>query len=298
MTLRHMKIFVAVCECGNVTAAAEKLFIAQPSVSLAISELENYYGVKLFDRISRKLYLTDVGEKFLAKARHIVDLFDEMEKGVRDWDSFGTLRMGASITIGNCILPALIEEFTKILPDVKVQVVIENSYAIEQKVLSNELDFALIEGITHNDSILFEPFMDDELVCICGKEHPLSSKTEIFPEQLLDCDFILREHGSGTREIFDSAMLIHELPVTPIWESRSTQAIVNAVKAGLGVSVLPYKLVQKEIEAHTIFQFKIRGIDFKRKFYIIYHKNKFISNSAKVFFTICRSGKKLCTAAE
>lgn len=94
MTFRHLKIFVTVCETGSMTAAASQLFIAQPSISLAISEMEDYYGVKLFDRISRKLYLTENGRRALQYARHIIDLLDEMEQGVRDVDAMGRLKVG------------------------------------------------------------------------------------------------------------------------------------------------------------------------------------------------------------
>ena len=105
MTIRHLRIFVAVCEEGSVTKAANKLYLAQPSVSLAISELEKFYGVKLFDRISRRLYLTDKGKQFLNYTKHIIDLFDELENGMKNWGSSGALRIGSSITIGNYFFP-------------------------------------------------------------------------------------------------------------------------------------------------------------------------------------------------
>lgn len=110
MTLRHLRIFVAVCETGSMTAAASQLFIAQPSISLAVSEMEEYYGVKLFDRISRKLYLTENGRRALQYARHIIDLLDEMEQGVKDLDTVGQLRVGTSITIGTYLLPHYVRQ--------------------------------------------------------------------------------------------------------------------------------------------------------------------------------------------
>ena len=109
MTLRHLRIFTAVCETGSMTAASERLFIAQPSISLAISEMEEYYGVKLFDRISRKLYLTDSGRRALQYARHIIDLMDEMEQGMKNADTVGRRRVGTSITIGSYLLPGYVK---------------------------------------------------------------------------------------------------------------------------------------------------------------------------------------------
>ena len=120
MTLRHLRIFVAVCETGSMTAASAQMFIAQPSISLAISEMEEYYGVKLFDRISRKLYLTDNGRRALQYARHLIDLFDEMEQGIRDQDAVGQLRVGTSITIGTYLLPQYINRLKQVYPSVRV----------------------------------------------------------------------------------------------------------------------------------------------------------------------------------
>lgn len=112
MTLRHMKIFVSVYQNNGITRASEELHLAQPSVSLAIRELEDYYGIRLFDRISRRLYVTEQGKMFYDYALHIVSLFDEMELGIRNWEHMGTLRIGSSITIGNFLLPGLIKKFT------------------------------------------------------------------------------------------------------------------------------------------------------------------------------------------
>lgn len=113
MTLRHLKIFVTVCETNSVTKAGEKLYIAQPSISLAISELESYYGIKLFDRIGKRLQITEAGKNFLQYAAHIVGLFEEMESKVRNFDTIGVLRVGASIAIGNFLLPKYVVEFKK-----------------------------------------------------------------------------------------------------------------------------------------------------------------------------------------
>jgi len=284
-----MKIFVTVCRCNSVTAAAEKLFIAQPSVSLAIRELEDYYGIKLFDRISRKLYITEAGRQFLDYAIHIVSLFDDMEKEIRNWDTMGTLRIGSSITIGNYLLPRYIKLFNEKHPLIKVHVTIENSVDIEKRVMANDIDFGLIEGITHNPQIEGEKFMDDELVLICGNNHLLSHTEQIGITDLPDHDFILREKGSGGRELFESTMLIHDIEIKPIWESVSTRAIVKAVSEGLGLSVLPYQLIKQDLDAGLIKRINLKDLTFKRFYYLIYHKNKLHTKSAKEFMDLCKN---------
>lgn len=287
MTLRHLKIFVTVCECEGVTAAAEKLYIAQPSVSLAISELEDYYGIKLFDRISRKLYLTEVGKQFLQYAQYIVSLFNDLETQIKNWDQIGVLRIGASITIGNYLLPGFVQEFKERYSQMTVTAIIDNSENIENQILCNGIDFALIEGSPHNPAIHGQDFMEDELVLICSAAHPFAMQKEIGIGDLAEQNFILREKGSAGREIFDSIMQLNGIQITPSWQSVSTQAIVRAVAKGLGISVLPYLLVKSDLEAKTVCQVKIKDVSFKRKLFIIYHKNKFLTNAMREFISIC-----------
>jgi DNA-binding transcriptional LysR family regulator len=288
MTIRHLRIFVAVCETGSVTKAANKLYLAQPSVSLAISELENYYGVKLFDRISRRLHLTDTGSQFLNYAKHIIYLFDELESGMKNWDLMGTLRVGSSITIGNYFLPKYVKEFQKTHPQIKVYVTIDNSQIIEDHVISNKVDFAFTEGIIDNPKLETINFLDDELICICAPSHPLSNQVEVDAETLSRQDLIMRERGSGGRNIFDAALLTFNLKTTPIWESVSTQAIIRAVGQGLGVSILPYLLVKSALEEGIVKQIKIQGLNLHRKLHIIYHKNKYLTPAALDFLALCK----------
>ena len=288
MTLRHMKIFVTVCECHSVTAAAEKLYLAQPSVSLAIRELEEYYGIQLFDRISRKMLITEAGKLLLDYAIHIVDLFDTMEKEIRNWDSMGTMRVGSSITIGNFLLIRFVKEFKEKYPHIKVNVTIQNSEEIEKRIMDNDIDFGLIEGVVHNKHIVSEKFMEDELVFVCGKGHALAESKSMQASKLSEWDFILRERGSGGRELFESALLTHNIEITPIWESVSTQAIIKAVIEGLGLSVLPFELVKEELGNGNLIRLQIEEISLRRYFYIIYHKNKLLSHSAKEFINLCK----------
>lgn len=287
MTLRHLKIFVAVCEEKSVTKAAQSLHLAQPSVSLAVTELEEYYGVRLFDRISRKLLITELGKQFLEYATHIVTLFDRMETEIRNWDAAGILRIGSSITIGNHLIPGYVKSFTEAHPQMKVQVTIDNSQNIEDRILANDVDFALIEGLVHSPQIESQKFMEDELVLICGKGHPLYGQDEAEVQTIVGYDFILREKGSGGRELFDSTMLIHQIEIEPLWESVSNQAIIRAVSQGLGISILPQMLLETQLDDGSLWKIRLKDISFKRDCFVIYHKNKYLTESAKKFIEIC-----------
>ena len=289
MTLRHLRIFVAVCEMGSMTAAASSLLIAQPSISLAISEMEEYYGVKLFDRISRKLYLTESGRRTLQYAIHIIGLFEEMEQGIKNLDAVGRLRVGASITIGTYLLPGYVKALKNRYPTLQVEAVIGNSGTIEQQILDNEIDIGIIEGVTHSPYICSESFQGDRLVFICCPAHPFADRTLDALPMVTDQDFILREKGSAGREILDGLLAARELSIRPVWQSTSNQAILQGVREGLGISLLPYFLVREGIERGELSEFKIKDLVLNRKFSVIHHKNKFLPQSAMALMKLCHN---------
>ena len=287
MTLRHMKVFAAVCGCKSATEAAEKLGIAQPAVSLAIKELEDHYGVRLFDRISHRLYLTEEGKELLSYARRIISLFDEMGNDVKNWDSFGVVRIGSSITVGTCLTPDYVKRFRSAYPGIKVRVTVDNSAAIEKMILENRLDFAMIEGTVHSDRVAARRFLQDELVLVCGAGTGFSSRAEIMPGELPGLPFLLREKGSGPRGLFERPLLPRGIAVVPEWESISTEAIVAAVSRGLGVSVLPLRLVERALAEKSLVRIRVRGLEFQRYFSLILHKDKQLSKSARAFLKLC-----------
>lgn len=289
MTLRHIRIFLAVCENGNnITRAAEQLLLAQPAVSLAVRELERYYGVKFFDRISRRLYLTETGKRFRGYAEHIASLFDQMEKDLRDGDAFGVLRIGCSITIGSQLMPSYVRQFSEQYPGLEVYVHIERSEWLEEAVLRNELDLALIEGLAHAPDLISEDYLDDELVAVCSPEGPFRKGELVDAERFLCQRLLLREKGSGTRELFDHVMEGAGYTASPGWEGVSTAALVNAAAEGLGVAVLPKRMIAQPLEQGKLVDFQVKGLEFRRKFHMIYHKNKYLTSGARAFMELCR----------
>lgn len=289
MTLRHLKIYITICETGSVTAAAKKLFLAQPSISLALRELEENYGVRLFDRISRRLYITETGKHFLEYASHIVTLFERMESEIKNWDLIGLLRIGSSITVGNYLLPRYIKQFKNQYPNHQIYIKIDNSTVIEQSVMANEIDIGLIEGVVHFPQIVSKRIMYDDLVLVCGENHPLSTQDSINVNELKKLDFILREKGSGSRELFESMMLLQNIEIEPIGESVSNQAIIHALYEGFGLSVLPRLIVKDEIEKGLLHQINLNDITLSRELSIIYHKNKYLTKAANEFIKLCLS---------
>lgn len=290
MTLRHMKIFCAIYDANcNTTRAAGILNMTQPAVSLAIKELEQYYGIILFDRIGRRLHITPAGENFLQYALRIMAQFDDMEREMRNWDSTGILRVGASITIGSQFLPSYVKAFYHRHPGTEVQVIVSSSDKLERALMCNKLDFALIEGISHNPAMHIEEYMADRLNIIASPQEGFYQGQRLTLEQFKQQRFLLREPGSGTREIFDKAVENVGISIKPIWEATSTTALVNAVISGLGLAVLPQRMIQGALGRGLVVTIGAVGMDFSRSFYIIHHKDKYLTSSMKAFLDLCRN---------
>ncbi|GAA6493013.1 LysR family transcriptional regulator [Candidatus Bariatricus faecipullorum] len=287
MTLRHLKIFVSVYQNRGFTRAGQELHLAQPSVSLAIRELEAYYGVRLFERIGRRIYPTVQGEDFYGYAIHIVSLFDEMEKKVRNWDTLGTLRIGTSITIGTRILPRLLKEFSAQFPQTETRAVICNSAAIEQQLLDSRIDLGLIETRPEHPELLSEPFMQDSLCAVLPSGHVLAARKAVTLSELSAYPFFMREEGSAVREVLKARLSLEQLSVQPAWESTSTQAIVQGVAAGLGVSVLPLLMVRKDITEGTVQGLPLDP-PLNRELHVVYHKSKYLTANMQAFIRLCR----------
>lgn len=289
MTLRHYQIFVMVCDEMNMSAAANKLFMSQSAVSQAVSELERYYEVRLFERLSRKLYLTQAGNKLLGYARHIIHMNETAEKEMRALNQNSTIRIGASVTIGACILPKLIASYRKVQSEFSVEVTEDNTAQIEQLLLCDKLDLGLVEGEIISDDIKVVPFSDDNLILICGKNHPLWKQMWIEAKALEQENFILREVGSGTRKTFEEVMQKYNLIWTSTWTCNNADTIKTAVAEGLGVSVISQRAVIKEIEEGILHGVTIKDMEFHRQFKIAFHKNKYLTDNMNNFIEYTKS---------
>lgn len=288
MTLRHLNIFVSVMRLESITKAAEELHIAQPSVSLAISQLEDHYGQRLFDRIGRRIYPTEAGKALYEDALRIVSLYEDMEKKMGNPDAHGTIRIGASITIGTCLLPRLSISYKEQFPGQNIQCTVARSLDIEAGILANTIDIGLIETQPEYDEIEAVPFMKDKMVAIVSAVHPLAMNSTTTLKELAHYPFLMREKGSAGRELLDGAYSLLQIPLNIVWESVSTEAIIQAVHADIGVAVLPELLIKEAVENG-----KVKLLDLitplERNLYIIHHHSKNISLSMKRFMHICTS---------
>lgn len=291
MTIRHLQIFVAVADCGKMRAAAERLHISQPSVSQAVRELESYYNIKLFERLSQRIYITETGKKLLPYARHIIDSFETMEGFINDTSSGNVIRVGGSVSVRTRLLPPMIKSLENEVPDVDVCVIVDNTAAIEGKIQRSELDIAVVEGIVRSDELVKKDIYDDELVLVVGPEHELFNHPGIKLKELTKHALISRESGSVERNQFEQFLLEHDIKMKNKWSCSNTETIKKAVLNGEGIAILSRMVIEKEIAAGEVRVLNVENTRMKRKIKLIYHKNKYISQSMKQFIDICTDGR-------
>lgn len=290
MTIRHLKIFTTVADEGSMSLAAKRLHISQPSVSQAISDLEKYYGIRLFERLSQKIYLTKEGELMLSFSRHILDSFEQMEEAVNYAAEKTSLRIGCSVSVGTCLINDILDEAEQKMPDCEISVIVANSSDIEQAVLSNEIDLGLVEGIMKSKDLLIMPVCEDELVVVCGKNHELAKEKNVPLEMLKGQNYISREIGSAERNQIEKIFEDYGLQLNKTFCSTNTEAIKNAVIRGRGIAIFSKRVVERECAEGQIVILPLEGVTVTRNINMVIHKNKYMSASIKMIKEILEGG--------
>lgn len=256
ITLRQLEIFEKVAKYGHVTQASNQLLLTQSAVSMSIAEMERLVGAPLFERQGKRLLLNDRGRQILPGTRDVLMKIRMIEQFLDDsiGEPRGVLNVGASTTIGNYILPSIIGEFSKLYPNAKALLNVGNAQQIETAVENGDLDLGLIEGLSHSNFLIATPWKHDELVVIVGKEHEWANEKKASLKMLKNAAWIMREKGSGTREIFEAAMEKKGIKFSIALELGHTEAIKKAVEAGLGVGCLSKMAVQRELDNGWLFE--------------------------------------------
>lgn len=281
----HLKIFVTVVEQRHFSRAASLLNLSQPNVSLHIRNLENELDTTLFIRSPKKVTVTEAGEILYIRANKMLELYEEAKQEINAQKHTvqGTLKVGASFTIGEYILPRMLGAFAQEYPQVKVEVIVGNTEEIIEKARLNELDIGLIEGEVTQKEVRAEPFMQDEMIIIAPLTHPLAQLRTVKPDMLQDQVWIWRESGSGTRAYSDQLMASLQLNVAHFFIFSSSQGIKEAVSAGLGIAMISKLTVRKELEAGDIKRINIQNRTFTRNLSIIQGNEGFRSNARELF---------------
>ncbi len=285
MTLRKLEIFYWVAEKLNMTTVSKEKYISQPAISQMIKEMEDELEVKLFNRLGKRLYLTDEGELFKTYSRRMMNLYKEFEEVLEEKKDLknGKLKLGASSTIGIYVMPQLIKYFIKEFPDIDISLKIGNTEDIAKMILKNDIDFAFVEAEVDMNEIKTEKIWTDELIIITHPNHKWGNLEEIQSDELELEKFILREEGSGTRKVFEAAMKNNEVKYRESFTLGNTEAIKEIIMTGIGISCLSKLTVKKELDQGTLRGYRIKNLKIKRGFNLIYHKDKHFSPLMKEF---------------
>jgi DNA-binding transcriptional LysR family regulator len=278
LTLRQLQIFREVADAGSTVAAAGELALSQSAASAAVIELERLLEVRLFDRVGKRLQLNENGRAVLPQALALLDAAGALERWARDRDSqIGVLRLGASTTIGNYLLPGILADFQQTLGlpaqgALQVQVVIANTAAITSQVAAFQLDLGLIEGPCHEPELTVQPWLEDELLVVAAARDPLVQRAQpITLAMLREATWLLRESGSGTRETIDQLLTPHLHQLRAGIEFGNSEAIKRAAASGLGISCLSRYVVEDFLASGLLVAPRSELPRLTRQFHLVIH---------------------------
>ncbi len=293
VNFHQLHIFYTVAVMGSFSVAAQSLHMTQPAVTMQIQSLEDYYGTKLFHRTRKKVELTEAGKALMPYAESGIALIRSANEAMSQFTHGleGKLNLGASFTFGEFILPRILGVFGNDYPHIAISMRVMNTKQIVEEVLNHQLTFGLVESEVQHPNLHIESVLSDELKLILPAQHPLLQKPRIYFEDLLDYPFILREQGSGTREVMEKELLQQGMDISLlriIMEIGNTGAIKSAVEANFGLSILSPTAVKHEVALGLLAVRDIVDCRFKRQFNVIYLDSTLLPISAVSFLAFLR----------
>ncbi len=283
VNLDQLRIFQAVAQSRSFTRAANLVHLTQPGISKHIRQMEEYFGVPLFDRSGRKVTLTESGQVLFDATQEIMATIDAAERRIDDLKGLrgGKLRLGTSFPIGVYLLPAVLARFRKRYPAVEVTLDIALSDTIGPKLVANEIDLGLVTYEPRDARLVSRTFMTDELVVIVGRKQRWAAKTRIKPQELTSETFIVAARGAGTRTVVEERLRSLGIVLPNILEFGNLEGVKHAVEAGLGISIQARSVVKREVAAGSLRAIKLVGMDAKIEFLYVWRKNAHLSHAAR-----------------
>ncbi len=287
-TLRQLEVFLATAHHENVSRAAVDLAMSQSAASGALRELEQQFAVQLFDRIGKRLRLSEFGRQLRPAAEDLLARARAFEQALSGDEVSGRLQVGATLTIGNYLAVPMIADFRQRYPGADIALTVANTSAIAEGVANFELDIGLVEGEFVHADLQSQHWQADELVVFAAPGHPLAGRRALSDRDLLKLDWIVRESGSGTRQTFERAMhgLLPELRI--VLELQHTEAIKRAVEAGLGVGCLSRISLVEAFARGSLVPLRVPGRDFTRQLNIVLHRHKYHTAGLRHWLQLCR----------
>jgi DNA-binding transcriptional LysR family regulator len=299
-TLRHLEVFVAIAARENVSAGAEAIAMSQSAASTALAELERRCGRPLFDRSAKRLRLNETGRMLLPRAIDLLDRASELDAVLGGRGGPGPLRLGATVTVGNHLAPALIERYRALGAEARIDLAIDNMNAIAARVLAHDLDLGLIEGDYQDPDLIVGDWLDDELAVFCAPGHRLAARGACTIDEALAEAWVVREQGSGTRQTLDRAM-------GPYWsrwrigaEFNQIEAIKSAVAAGTMIGCVSRLALADAFAAGRLVPLEVTGLSLRRRLYTIVRRGRFETAGMTALLGLCRAmaeERAVCSAS-
>jgi len=287
MYYTYINTFLAVCRHKSFTAAAAELYVSQPAISRHVNILEDYYGCRLIDRDNKKVVLTPAGEVLKEHAETIMNMINIIDDDIADLlnQVRGKLIIGASFTVAEYFLPKYLRYFSETYQDVTIIMNVDNTESILQQIKNEEVDIGLVEGEINDPNIPHQVFYEDEMVVVVPNNHELCNSDNLTIEEFVQYPIILREKGSGTRRILENKVKELGLLLTPsvVMELGSTQAIKEAIKNNIGISVLSGLTVKEEVLNNILCALYFEKFRLKRTFKLALKNNKTQNIKIKTF---------------
>lgn len=299
MDLWQLYIFTKVADLKSFSKAGKAIHLSQPTISSHIKDLEDHLGCRLIDRMGKEAELTKAGELLYSYAKRLIDLKNETEAAMAEFQGAvkGNIRIGGSTIPGSYILPEYIGQFIQKYPGTKISLIISSTDEILSHILSGDIELAIVGAGASDRKIWQEKIIEDELCLVISNDHRWSDRKSVAAEELIQEPFIAREPGSGTmRSFFEhmESLGIYRENLDIIAEMGSTEAVKEAVKNGLGISIISRLAATPEIKAGTLKTIEIEGIKLSRSFYLTGHAERTRSPLCRAFvdFVEGRSGLK------
>lgn len=286
-SLRQLEVFLATARFANVSRAAEVLAMSQSAASGSLKDLEEQFDVQLFDRIGKRLQLSELGKQLRPQAENLLAQARAFEQALAGEKVIGRLQIGATLTIGNYLAVNMIADFRRRFPDADVAMTVANTQTIAQQVAGFALDMGLVEGELNHPELKVSHWKQDELVVFSAPDHPLAKAESLNDSDLVSQHWIVREPGSGTRQAFERAMrgILPDLNIT--LELQHTEAIKRAVEAGLGIGCLSRISLKEAFRRGSLVPLSVDQRDFRRELYLITHRRKYHSAALQRWLDLC-----------
>jgi DNA-binding transcriptional LysR family regulator len=291
MNLNHLAVFDAVAREKNISRAGQRLRISQPAVSKQLRLLEQALATRLVDRGPKGVRLTASGELLAAYAQRLFALADEADHAMAELQGLrrGRLIVGASTTIGIYFLPALLAQYHRLYPHIDLGLEVANTHVIQQYLVDHRVDVALTEGFVHWPSLSARVFLVDELVAIAPPRHPLSAKRSVSLKEFCAGPWLIREEGSGTREVIEDALHARGLNPAPLMTLGNTEAIKRAVAAGIGLAFVSALTIQQELADRRLVRIPLRDFSLHRDLHLVQRQNHAPSPALAAFLQLLPS---------